>query len=72
MSYFHRLMFFRCSSWVGRDTRVPGGEHPISLDSGCWWKATVMHEIAHSLGRSGLVFHEEIKQTRFHSHQQIL
>jgi len=49
-----------CSSWVGRDTRVRGGRHPISLDSGCWWKATVMHEIAHSLG----FYHEQSRPDR--------
>lgn len=72
MNFPHRLLVFSCSSWVGRDTRVRGGEHPISLDAGCWWKPTVMHEIAHSLGKFEFVLHEQTKQKRFRSCQQIL
>ncbi|XP_057291267.1 zinc metalloproteinase nas-6-like [Hydractinia symbiolongicarpus] len=39
-----------CSSPVGYGGRRNG----VSLSKGCWWRTTIMHEIAHSLG-----FHHE-------------
>ncbi|XP_057290929.1 astacin-like metalloprotease toxin 2 [Hydractinia symbiolongicarpus] len=36
-----------CSSPVGYSGRRNG----VSLSSGCWWRATIMHEIGHSLGK---------------------
>jgi len=49
-----------CSSWVGRSVNVRGGRHPISLDAGCWWRTTIMHEIGHSLG----FYHEQSRPDR--------
>lgn len=58
--YVHFHKGSGCSSWVGRDIYVRGGKHPISLDDGCWSKATVIHEMAHSLG----FYHEQSRPDR--------
>ena len=44
------ILLFRCSSPVGRKFR-----NDISLGRNCWKKGVVMHEIAHSLGKTKLV-----------------
>ena len=44
--YFYFYQGVGCSSPVGKW----GGRASISLASGCWSKATVIHEMGHSLG----------------------
>lgn len=46
-----------CSSPVGRNN---GRGNRISLSSGCWWRATIMHEMGHSLG----LHHEQSRPDR--------
>jgi len=54
--YFYFYQGRGCSSPVGRW----GGRATISLASGCWSKATVIHEMGHSLG----FYHEQSRPDR--------
>ena len=46
-NYMHFYKGTGCSSPVGNF----GTRNPISLDSGCWHKGIVLHEMMHSLGK---------------------
>lgn len=54
--YIHFYQGGGCSSPVG----YSGSRNDISLASGCWQKAVVIHEIAHSLG----LYHEQSRPDR--------
>jgi len=55
-NYMHFYKGTGCSSPVGNF----GTRNPISLDSGCWHKGIVLHEMMHSLG----AYHEQSRPDR--------
>ncbi|OWA54729.1 putative Zinc metalloproteinase nas-14 [Hypsibius exemplaris] len=55
--YIAQIIGAGCSSWVGRQNR---GRQLLNLESGCWTKSTIQHELMHALG----FFHEHARADR--------